>query len=374
MTGSCYLTISPKIITRWLSNEGGELKIGFHSQGLSLRGTEIALYDYALHNQTILNNDSVIFHKLQNSQDSQVLKKFQKHFKVLGYETNSDLCKHAESEKIDLAYFIKSGDRDGSVLGEIPIAVHAVFPTKPSEFHGDKFAFVSEWLAKEYSNNKIPFVPHMITRSNIAGDLRDALGIPVHSTVLGCYGGSDSFNLAFVHKAILDALTIRKDIFFIFMNITPFANHERLLFLPGSADLVQKEKFINTCDGMIHARGIGESFGLACGEFSIRNKPVITYSMSPQRSHIEILSDKCILYNGAADIRHILLNFDQSVQHERIWDAYSDRFGPTSVMSQFKNVFMGQKTGLKLSSYDLAMIQRYRFIRKIRNLRKKFYY
>jgi hypothetical protein len=374
MTGSCYLTIAPKVITRWLSNEGGNLKIGFHSQGLSLRGTEIALYDYALHNQTILNNDSVIFHKLQNSQDSQVLKKFQKHFKVLGYETNSDLCKHAELEKIDLAYFIKSGDRDGSVLGEIPTAVHAVFPTKPSEFHGDKFAFVSEWLAKEYSNNKIPFVPHMITRSNIVGDLRDALSIPVRSTVLGCYGGSDSFNLAFVHKAILDALTIRKDIFFIFMNITPFAKHERLLFLPGSADLVQKEKFINTCDGMIHARGIGESFGLACGEFSIHNKPVITYSMSPQRSHIEILSDKCILYNGAADIRHILLNFDQSVQHERIWDAYSDRFGPTPVMSQFKNVFMGQKTGLKLSSYDLAMIQRYRFIRKIRNLRKKFYY
>ena len=32
------------------------------------------------------------------------------------------------------------------------------------------------------------------------------------------------------------------DIFFIFMNITPFAKHERLLFLPGSADLVQKEK------------------------------------------------------------------------------------------------------------------------------------
>ena len=373
LTGSCYLTITQKITIRRLSNEGGELKIGFHAQGLSLRGTEIALYDYALHNQTILNNDSVIFHKLQNGTDPQVLKKFQKHFKVLGYETNSDLCKYAELEKIDLAYFIKSGDRDGSTLGEIPTAVHAVFPTKPSEFHGDKFAFVSEWLAKEYSNKKIPFVPHMITRSNIAEDLRDDLNIPVRSTVLGCYGGSDSFNLAFVHEAILHTLSIRKDIFFIFMNITPFAKHERLLFLPGSADLVQKEKFINTCDGMIHARGIGESFGLACGEFSIRNKPVITYAMSPQRSHIEILGDKCIPYYGSADIRHILLNFNQAIQHDRIWDAYSDRFGPMPVMSQFKNIFMGKKTELELSSYDLARIQGYRFIRKIRNLRKKFY-
>ena len=214
----------------------------------------------------------------------------------------------------------------------------------------------------------------MITRSNIVEDLRGHLSIPVNSTVLGCYGGTDSFNLVFVHEVILDILSIRKDIFFVFMNITPFAKHERLLFLPGSADLEQKEKFINTCDGMIHARGIGESFGLACGEFSIRNKPVITYAMSPQRSHIEILGDKCIPYYGAADIRHILLNFNQSIQHERIWDAYSDQFGPMPVMSQFKNIFLGKKTELKLSSYDLAMIQGYRFIRKIRNLRKKLHY
>jgi hypothetical protein len=53
------------------------------------------------------------------------------------------------------------------------------------------------------------------------------------------------------------------------MNIDSFATHERLIFLPGSADLDYKVQFINTCDGMIHARGIGESFGLAYGEFSI---------------------------------------------------------------------------------------------------------
>jgi hypothetical protein len=274
------------------------MKIGFHTQTISLRGTEIALYDYAFHNQALLNNESVIFYKSQSNLDADVLKKFQAHFNVIGYDNHAQLMQLADKEKIDLVYFIKSGNRDGDLINTVPSAVHAVFPTKPAEFHGDRFAFVSHWLAKEYSNHAAPFVPHMIARLSAEGDLRASLGIPADATVLGCYGGSDSFNIAFVHKTIVDVLNERKDIYFIFMNIPPFAQHERLLFLPGSADPVRKAQFINSCDGMIHARGIGETFGLACGEFSMKNKPVITYYMSPQRSHIEILGERGIFYKG----------------------------------------------------------------------------
>ncbi len=39
------------------------MKVAFHTNSLSLRGTEIALYDYALHNQTLLGHESVIFHR-----------------------------------------------------------------------------------------------------------------------------------------------------------------------------------------------------------------------------------------------------------------------------------------------------------------------
>jgi hypothetical protein len=115
---------------------------------------------------------------------------------------------------------------------------------------------------------------------------------------LGCYGGADSFNLDFAKREVVKAVKKRSDLYFLFMNIEPFAKHERLIFLPGNSDLFIKVKFINTCDGMIHARGIGESFGLACGEFSTKGKPVITYSMSPQRSHIEILGSKGVFYKG----------------------------------------------------------------------------
>jgi hypothetical protein len=157
------------------------------------------------------------------------------------------------------------------------------------------------------------------------------------------------------------------------MNITPFARHERLLFLPGSADPERKSQFINTCDGMIHARGIGETFGLACGEFSMKNKPVITYFMSPQRSHIEILGDQGIFYKGPRDLKQILLAYTPEIQHSKSWDAYSAQYSAEPVMKQFKTVFLDQNPGYQMNAYDKSMVQGYRFVRKLRNLQKKLY-
>ena len=70
-----------------------------------------------------------------------------------------DICL---KENIEHTYFIKSGFRDGLQLSNSKNLIHAVFPTNWQEFHGDKLAFVSEWLSKEHGNFKIPFVPHMI--------------------------------------------------------------------------------------------------------------------------------------------------------------------------------------------------------------------
>ncbi|SNX29100.1 hypothetical protein SAMN06295945_1464 [Polynucleobacter meluiroseus] len=355
------------------------MNIGFHSNSLTLRGAEIALFDYAFHNQALLNNHSVIFYKKQEKSDPQVIVKFQKHFPVFAYETIEELEALAQTHHLDLMYFIKSGERDSNILTGVPCAVHAVFPVKPDQFHGDRFAFVSQWLSKEYSNNQVPFVPHMIYLPAVTGDLREQLQIPPAATVLGCYGGSDSFNLKFVHDVIMQVLNKRSDLYFLFMNIAPFATHKHILFLPGNSDMNFKMQFINTCDGMIHARGIGESFGIACGEFSIKGKPVMTYAFSPQRSHIEILGDKAILYQGRQDLEKQLLAFTRQVQHKKSWDAYSERFSPAAVMNQFNTVFIAGNFLEKhitingLSFLDRMVLRKFRFLRKIRNWRKKIY-
>ncbi|MBT8518890.1 hypothetical protein G6645_08500 [Polynucleobacter paneuropaeus] len=351
------------------------MRIGFHTNNLSFRGAEIAVFDYALHNQSLLQNESLIFYKSHLPSEPTVIEKFSKHFKLLPYQDNQHLARLADQEKIDLLYFIKSGERDGDIISNVPCAVHAVFPTKVEQFHGDKLALVSEWLSKEYSNGKVPFVPHMIDLPNVEGDLRNELNIPKDATVLACYGGQDSFNLPFVHETILKVLSKRKDIYFVFMNFAPFAQHERLIFLPGNSDMQYKMRFINTADGMIHARGIGESFGLACGEFSIRNKPVMTYAMSPQRSHIEILGDKALLYKGGNDLEKLLLAFDRKWQHEKNWDAYSKDFSPLVIMPKFDQVFIkGRNFDPKsISTMDKVAIEAYRFARKLRNLSRKMY-
>ena len=351
------------------------MKIGFHTNGLSLRGTEIALFDYAHYNEALLNNESVIFYQKKNPVTPSVLEKFSSKFKLYPYDGNDQLNQLIESEKIDLTYFIKSGERDGVICQASPALIHAVFPTKPEEFHGDKYAFVSGWLSKEYSNNKIPYVPHMIHLPDHDGDLRNQLNIPKAATVIGCYGGSDSFNLEFAKEEVRRALKTRMDLYFLFMNIDRFDHHDRLIFLPGNSDMTYKVQFINTCDGMIHARGIGESFGLACGEFSIKGKPVITYALSPQRSHIEILGDKAILYKGKKDLSKIFLGFNRLVQSEKNWDAYSELYSPRVVMNKFDEVFIQGKpfSEIHISKLDRLAIQQFRFERKIRNLKKKLY-
>ena len=149
------------------------------------------------------------------------------------------------------------------------------------------------------------------------GDLRDILNIPKEATVRTSHGGSDSFKPPFLHEMILKALSRHKDLYFVFMNFAPFVQHKRLIFFPGNSDINYKMQFINTADGLIHARGIGESFGLAFSEFLIKNKQVITYAMPPQQNHIKILGDKALLYKGKVDLESLLLRFNRGVQNEK---------------------------------------------------------
>ena len=76
------------------------------------------------------------------------------------------------------------------------------------------------------------------------------------------------------------------------MNVNKFTNNNKIIFLSGTFDQKKKAKFINTCDAMIHARSVGESFGSSCAEFAIKNKPILTYGFCRQRAHYKICTSK----------------------------------------------------------------------------------
>ena len=353
-------------------------KIGFDAGLMSLRGTHIAIFDYALQNQKILGNESIVFYDRRSELvQPSVFQKFQKEFNLIPYDQFSELSPMADRGIIDAMYLIKSGERDDYVLPGVPNLIHAVFPQKVDEMHGDIYAYVSKWLSEECSNGKIPFVPHIIDLPIQGTSLRKSLGIPEDVLVFGCYGGSDSFNLGFVKQVIAELVEKNSHIYFLFMNIDRFIDHPQVIFLPGNSDPVFKSSFINTCDAMIHARGIGESFGLACGEFSMHNKSVISYALSPQRNHIDVLGSKAILYKGPKDLSEIFLNFDKAEAQKQDWDCYSQEFSPSAVMKKFQSVFLGddaiKRAEIKISSLDRAAIQAKRFRKKLRSLSRKLY-
>lgn len=355
------------------------LKIGFHSNAMSLRGTEIALYDYALYNQTLLGNESVIFYNPNVPiNDPAVIEKFKLSFELIPYSDFSEVSRLALNNHLDALYLIKSGEKDGRFISEVPSLVHAVFPQPPKQRHGHTYAFVSEWLSKEYSNFRIPYVPHIATLPNLDSNLRSNLNIPADALVLGCHGGHDSFNIGFAKEIVLKTLKLRSDLYFIFLNISQFGNHERLLFLKGNADLEYKTKFINTCDAMLHARKIGESFGLGCAEFSLRNKPVISYYLSPQRSHLEILESKLIPYTNAKDLQNIILNLSVGEIKSQNWDCYSKKFSPETIMKKFQAVFLNslgrpEKSNEKFTINDYVQILKFRARRRFFSTLKKYY-
>jgi len=171
-------------------------------------------------------------------------------------------------------------------------------------------------------------------------DLRDTLSIPKNAFVLGRHGGYSEFNIKWVHSAIKIALFFRRNLWFVFMNTEKFINHKRAVFLPKSNNLEFKAKFVNTSDAMIHGRSMGETFGLSVAEFSIRNKPIITYKGGVDSAHIYFLGEKALYYKSRKELIKILLFMKKRKLNQQNWDLYSERFSPDIVMEKFKKVFL----------------------------------
>ena len=66
--------------------------IAFHSNQLSMTGTEVALYDYAVNNEIILNNKSIVLYDINSKSNSaDAVEKFRNRFDVFGYESKHEI-------------------------------------------------------------------------------------------------------------------------------------------------------------------------------------------------------------------------------------------------------------------------------------------
>jgi len=308
-----------------------------------MRGTSVALYNYADYNEKILGNTSIIMAKpddnLNKSKD-----KFTSRFEVnFSYFNGYDTQKYIIDNNIDYLYVIKEGTQaDGIVLKETPTLVHSVF--RHNDPHGHKYAYISNWLAEDQGYDPYTHsVPHMVEKlPQSTYNLRDKLGIPKNKTVFGYYGGSEEFNIAFAKETVIRVAKEREDIVFLFMNIQKFGEEvPNVIFLKGTWVLEEKAAFVRACDALLHARAYGETFGLVCGEFSLENKPVITYGGSEERAHIQIIGERGILYNTQEQLYDVLHNLDTYIKYDDYYTPYLD-YSPEIIMETFKRVFIGQ--------------------------------
>ena len=306
---------------------------------MSLRGSENALWDYANFNEMILGNHSVICHpaELENAENP-TFAKWKARFPLVPYKTKTELSSKLKERGGDILYQIEPGPYDGFIIPSLKNCIHSMFLS--DEFHGDCFAYVSRWASKVMTGKEESFVPHYVPKLESKENLKRKLKIPSGAKVFGRHGGWDTFNIPFVRKVVARHARENPEDHFVFMNTEPIHEAENLTnihYLAATVDLEEKARFLATCDAMLHARLYGETFGLAVGEFAVLGKPVITFSQSRERAHIEMLGNQGLFYQNQGEISLILKEFKPDITRGTEYETYSD---PKYVMEIFRKRFL----------------------------------
>jgi hypothetical protein len=310
--------------------------IAFHSNELNIRGTNVALYDYAHYNETILGNKSYI---ISNANvDLQALPKFKNRFEVFLYNDFKESEQFTKERGIEYVYYIKAGNIDNKILSNVKNLVHAVFQFYQP--HGERYVYIAEWIAEKMCKDKTNFVPHIISLPEPTLDLREKLNIPANATVFGRHGGYDEFNFDFAKKAVVDTVIQRKDCYFVFMNTKPFCKHDRIFFIEGTYNLQNKANYISMCDAMIHARQHGEVFSLSMGEFLYFNKPIISCIYGLDSGHHHMLRDCGLWYKNYEECFNHLTNFDKTTTPSGKYKKLVSEYTPENVMKRFNDKFL----------------------------------
>jgi glycosyltransferase involved in cell wall biosynthesis len=321
------------------------MKIAFQTNTICHRGTTVAILDYAKYNERILGNESIIvyptnFNDPGVSPDSltqqDVLDEVKKEFTVIGYTSLQELDKIIVDNNVDATYFIKGGFNDGIVTTKSKNLIHAVFQAKHP--HGDRYAYISEWLSEHMSNKEIDYVPHIVDLPKAKKtNFREKLGIGEDKIVIGRIGGLHQFDIPFVLETIAQVAYKNPNYVFVFVNTFKFVNLPNVIFINPIIDEQEKTDFILSCDAMIHGRSDGESFGLAICEGLFHNKPVFCFNGGRDKHHITLLKDSGLLYNNSHELYDMLLNVKKFTGN---YSTIVEKFNPKIVMEKFKKVFL----------------------------------
>ena len=328
------------------------MKLLFQCEQLNHRGTTNSTVDYALYNQQILGNESTIAYcsvdppGFDVGTKPEIVEQLKQHFNIITYETEEDLNRIAAD--YDFCYSQRAGylhePDTKKKLAEVKttkFGVHCVFQWY--EPHGDAYAYISEWLANSiFFSYKPPekqkYVPYIVDLPQPNLNLREQLGISKDKFVIGRHGGYNTFDVNFAKHAVYEVASIRDDFVFLFCNTAPFCDLPNVKFLPPFFGQQEKSNYINACDAMLHARDLGESFGLSVAEFLYFNKPVLSWGGGFDRNHVNWLQRHDLIYKDKEDLIQRLHNLRSRVGVN--YNSIVSDYNPTNVMKLFKEVYL----------------------------------
>jgi hypothetical protein len=313
------------------------MRVSFDAGRINERGVSVAVFDYAVHARAHLGVEPIVLHDAARPPRVEHLARFAAEFPTVAYQSEDEMQRLIERERIDFAYFLKTRRGDLRVARSCRTAVHEVF--RFFHPHGDSYAYISRSLSDTMTGGRYPFVPHIVDPPAPRANLRATLGIPADAFVVGRHGAPDQFNLAFAPRAILAALERRKNLWILLLNTRRFAEHERIVHLPTTPDRQGVADFIAACDVGLNARFAGENFGLAIAEFLAQDKPALVWAGGRDRNHLALIDDARYVYRTRAELTRLLCELEPG-EGGGVWSARVAAFAPAPVMASFAKTFL----------------------------------
>ena len=85
------------------------MRVSFDAGRLNERGVAVAMFDYAFHARALVGVEPVILHNVRVPPEPEHAARFERVFPTYGYTTDDEMQRLIERERIDAAYFLKTG-------------------------------------------------------------------------------------------------------------------------------------------------------------------------------------------------------------------------------------------------------------------------
>ena len=327
------------------------MRILLHTNGLNVRGTTIALLDYAKYLENEKYEVHVAYDMEDLSNNKSVIRDVKQKYETIPYR-GRDLFTCNQKYNYEIAYFIKYGFDDGKLMHGALNLVHTVFQVY--EPHGNQYFYVSNWLSSQMRKRNLgkilkgnllsldsfqphlfSFVPHIVELPSIKRfDFFENFRLPDDAIICGRHGGFDTFDVPFVQNALVEEIQENKRLYLFLVNTRRFSNHNRIIHLPEITSRAETANFLGSLDFYVHARKRGETFGLSLLEAMLMRVPILSFRGGVDGNHRYLLRDSGdSLFNNHLELRKKIHNLN----------SYSDIERNYSIAKTFNSDIVGPK-------------------------------